>query len=189
MTRATTNWLATGAACIALLSACTAGATGDAADVDAATASLLDAAELALPQITDDLDATIVQADRGIEQRGGMEGTNVTVTAKVGARLMGPPPTQEDMEAAFVDAGYEEVTSSTSDGTGATVANITVNGVSADGSAEASLQFIDDEQMKYDYFFTLTSTEEFVLTPGDFDTYQTSEHRQFDQALVTPLDE
>lgn len=54
------------------------------------------------------------------------------------------------------------VTASSDDGTGSSVANTTVKGVSA---------------------------ADFVLTPEDFDAYQSSDHREFDQVLVTPLDQ
>lgn len=64
-----------------------------------------------------------------------------------------------------------------------------VRGTTADGAAAISVAFRDDPLYKFDYDVYLVSEEELTISPGDDETYRYQDHREFDQSLVTPLDE
>lgn len=158
-------------------------APDDLSDLERVSASMLDQAEATFPAIASGLGATVVMAGGGVESRGGMEGTNPHVTFQVAATMMGPEPTAETMSSVLTDAGYVDVT------TTSTERGPVAKGMTADGSASITVAFRDDPVYKFDYDVDLISDEELTITASDRDAYRYQDNRQFDQSLVTPLED
>jgi hypothetical protein len=85
------------------------GPTATRADLDRGANEVLDSAEAMLPALAESLGATLTEAHFYAERNGGSEGTTPSVYLTVHGTMVGPEPTQAELEQAVIDAGYTEI--------------------------------------------------------------------------------
>ena len=157
------------------------GPTATRADLDRVANEVLDSVEATLPALAESLGVTLTEAHFYAERGGGSEGTTPWVHLTVHGTMVGPEPTQAELEQAVIDAGFTEIVTR-GDAQGSDRPHVVA--FSTDGTTKVSIGYSIPGDPNPGLGFDFRNVDPLRVSNATVDDFRRTFPRDFDQSLV-----